>query len=161
MDPSTPNPLVPDEVITPRQAEACRYKRSGYSTAEVAKMMGVSMRAVQALLKQAYKVRSVYDQFDRDEARLQALDQLDLCLHRAMVMVEADGEKERSDGVALAAMDRIVAIHDRKAKLMGLDTGEHAVRDEMPTNRDELIKELRDAARMIKQNGKGLTPSAN
>ena len=162
MDSSIPNPPpAPEDVVTPRQAEACRYKRSGHSYADIARMMGVSERNVRKLLTEAFKTRSAYEQFDREEARQQALDQLDVLLVRAMEMVEATGDKARGDSIALAALDRVVAIQERKAKLMGLDTGERPPSDEMPTTRDELIKELRDGIRAMKQNGKAPEPSPN
>jgi hypothetical protein len=58
-------------------------------------------------------------------------------------------------------MDRVLRIQERKAKLMGLDTGEKVAPDEMPTDRDQLIKELREGIRALKQSRKPPLSSEN
>lgn len=117
-----------------RDAKACEMKARGATYQQIANALGYgdrshAHRAVKAALA-AIPIESA------EELRRLQLDTLDYLAERATrilerqhltitqsgrIVADENGEKVLDDGPALGAIDRILRIQDRKAKLMGLD----------------------------------------
>jgi hypothetical protein len=99
-------------------AEAARLRASGYSWREIGDKMGCAygaarQRALAYLSDYAAERKAGVEEFRRIQLR-----RLDMLTQRAMVIVHADDETTPNK---LRAMDTLVKLEERRAKLLGLD----------------------------------------
>ncbi|MGP3752193.1 hypothetical protein [Streptomyces sp. IBSNAI001] len=115
-----------------RDAEAARLRTRGYTYQQIADELdwvsrGDAYRAVQRVLEDTVKEAG-------DEVRAIELDRLDTLHAAAMDVLERehvtvsngrvvalDGAPLPDDGPVLAAIDRLLKIQERRARLLGLD----------------------------------------
>ncbi len=117
-----------------RDADACRLRTTGASYADIAKALGFA-DAAGALRAVQRGMQSIVAEPAR-ELRAIELARLDLALRHAwevmtrvhitvsqgrVVLDPATGEPLRDYGPVLAAIDRVIRIGERRAKLLGLD----------------------------------------
>ena len=115
-----------------RDAEACRLRASGWTYDQIAKQLGYGnrsncYRAIQGVLSSTVREGA-------DDLRALALAELDAMaqaawtvLHREHLLVShgrlvlGSGGPIPDDAPVLAAIDRLLKIQERRAKLLGLD----------------------------------------
>jgi hypothetical protein len=135
------NPDPPEMPVTARQAEACRYRRQGYSYREIGRMMGISPSAAHEHVETALRNEMAYRKATVEEVREIELDRLDAMLLVATTMIE---DESRPDKIRLAAIDRAISIGERRSKLLGLDNAPRQADDSFIINKDRLIREIRE-----------------
>lgn len=147
-----------------RDAKACEMKSRGATYQQISDTLGYGSRAnAHRAVKSALAAIPIES---AEELRRLQLDTLEyLAGHAARVLerqhltitqsgrivVDDDGQEVLDDGPILAAIDRILRIQDRKAKLMGLDAPvktEVITLDYVDSRITQLLAELsgRDAA---------------
>lgn len=115
-----------------RRAEAYQLKLRGLSDRAVAERMGVSHTSIQNWTKQeadervlplADELRKV--QLERlgemRQAALEVLERFHYTVSHGKVICDQDGVPLEDDAPRLAAVDRLLRVEERIAKLMGLD----------------------------------------
>jgi DNA-binding CsgD family transcriptional regulator len=131
----------PEMPVTARQTEACRYRRQGHSYREIGRMMGISSSAAHEHAASALRIEGAYRKATVEEVREIELDRLDALLLVATTMME---DENRPDRIRLAAIDRVLSIGERRSKLLGLDNAERPADDSFITDKDTLVREIRE-----------------
>lgn len=115
-----------------RDAEACRLRSRGLSYAQIAAELGISRTQAYEGVQRA--LREIVSE-PAEELRHLELLRLDEMYRAALAVLEGrhyvvdkggvvmmDGVPVEDDGPRLAAIDRLLKIQERRAKLLGLDT---------------------------------------
>jgi DNA-binding CsgD family transcriptional regulator len=145
--PNQPNPDPAKDPLTERQRQIVQLRREGFAQFEIAEQLGITHQAVSDAIKTARKKMGVYDEYiTADELHLD-LERLDNCLRRNLAVVN---DPKSTPGQMMQATDRVIAIQERRAKLMGMDYAAKTAPDELPTSREDLICELRGIAATLK-----------
>lgn len=116
-----------------RDAEAARLRARGKSYQQIADTLGYSSRAdarrgvqlilVETVAEPAAEVREMQlVQLDElTQAALDVLERRHITVSHGRVIYDDDGTVIEDDGPVLAAIDRLLRIQERRAKLLGLD----------------------------------------
>ncbi|OLT12278.1 hypothetical protein BJF78_24780 [Pseudonocardia sp. CNS-139] len=116
-----------------RDAEACRLRSSGYTYAQIAAQIGYTdasnaRRAVQRALAEVVQepaqelIQLELDRLDALARQAHAvLDREHLVASAGRLVLGPDGLPLRDDMPVLAAVDRLLRIQERRARLLGLD----------------------------------------
>jgi hypothetical protein len=131
----------PQNFVTPRQAQACRYRCQGHSWREIGRMMGIAPQSAYDLVDRALHNEQAYRKAEVQFTRELELDRLDAMLLVAMTMME---DENRPAKIRLAAIDRALSIGERRSKLLGLDTIVQPADDSFIVDKDRLIREIRE-----------------
>lgn len=113
-----------------RDAQACRLRRDGKSLDEIASIMGYSDRS--GPLKAIRRALVAIVQEPAEEVKALELERLDLLWSKTMEVLlrkhlvrrwVSDGEWEHvlDDGPVLKAVETLLKIQERRARLLGLD----------------------------------------
>lgn len=120
-----------------QRAEAYRLKLRGLSDREVARRLGVSHTTIQNWTREeaesivmplAAELRKV--QLERlgemRQAALEVLERFHYTVSHGRLITDVDGEPLEDDAPRLQAIDRLLRVEERIAKLMGLDAPSRA-----------------------------------
>jgi hypothetical protein len=137
-----------DAARADRDANIWRLRLKGRSLRQIGVEVGLSHVMVREILEKGYDER-IYPKVD--EARTMELERLDEMQHAAWQVLERhhitvshgkvvrddDGETILDDGPVLRAIDSLLRVSDRRAKLLGLDAptrveGDHTHRVPSP-----------------------------
>lgn len=128
MHPNEPNaPSRPRRLLAlQRQRQAFQMRLAGATEYEIAKQLGVSQPAVSQMLTRARKDLTEEVRLDHEEYRSIQLQDIfqTLALLRGIIMPRRDAEGRplpQDVGAQLAAIDRLNRLHERLARLEGLD----------------------------------------
>jgi len=128
MHPNEPNaPSRPRRLLAlQRQRQAFQMRLAGATEYEIAKQLGVSQPAVSQMLTRARVELSEKVRLDHEEYRSIQLQDIfqTLALLRGIIMPRKDAEGRpipQDSGAQLAAIDRLNRLHERLARLEGLD----------------------------------------
>jgi DNA-binding CsgD family transcriptional regulator len=159
-DHSVPNPPPPEESLTDTERRACHLHRMGLLQHQIGRTMGITQQAVSKLLKSAIRKLAAYGQYEAREVRQIQLDRLDLALQRTMTTIQ---DRSKPAGEVMAAIDRMLHIEERRAKLLGLDDAHPMATEEIPTDPAVLAAGIRERVRKAREaeRAKAVQPSQN
>ncbi|MFD5089339.1 helix-turn-helix domain-containing protein [Amycolatopsis thailandensis] len=149
--------------LAEKRAEAYRLKLRGLSDRAAAAEMGVSHTTIQNWVRQeaddivlplAAELRKV--QLERlgemRQAAIEVLERFHLTVSHGKVIKDDYGDPLEDDGPKLQAIDRLLRIEERIAKLMGLDAPTKAeIEARVEPQPAELQKMLRQARERVEQ----------
>lgn len=146
--------------LAERDEEIWRLRLEGLSLRAIGQAVGLSHVSVLDILKKGYEER-IYPQID--EARTVELERLDELLSRAWAIMDdrhalvshgriiqdLDGRTLPDTGPVLAAMDRVLRIADRRARLLGLDAATKVEAQVFAPETEEVARLAAEAARRV------------
>jgi predicted DNA-binding protein YlxM (UPF0122 family) len=138
---SMPTPLATQALVAERRAQVLKLRVASVSVGQIAQQFGISESAVHADVRRALEQRTKMLDEALNEYRSMELEKLEAMeraawgvLHRKHYLVSLQSGKVArhpdtdepllDDGPTLAAIDRLVKIQDRRAKLLGLDAAQ-------------------------------------
>ena len=146
------NPDRPPEPLPPRAAQVLRLKHQGFTQNEIAESLGISQPAVSDALRRARVQTGAYERAIAEQDLQFDLDRLDNCLRRMLAIVN---DPAKRDEIAISATHALISVQERRAKLLGMDYAAKTASDRLPTDRAQLVKEIREVAARLLANRQG------
>lgn len=130
--------------IEERQAEVARLLRLGYSERDIAREVGCSKTTAHGDIEVIAAELASSRIHDTEQARAMLADKLAVA-ERLVLRIISEAEAEDAP-IALAATDRLIRLHERYAKLYGLDAAtEVLVTQRLESELAAVVEALRGA----------------